>query len=78
MLFKNHKGEAMKKIILTLSTLAVFSSLTASTWTCYRYVNGQPTGGFVKVSADTKEEAEKKAFDKYKELGYNLDYVKCK
>jgi len=44
-----------------------------------RYVDGEPTGGYVKVYADSKYEAEKKALKKYRDdLGYRTDYVKCK
>ena len=68
----------MKKIILALAIFA--TSLIASTkWTCYRYVDGKPTGGVVYVYANSKDEATKKALYKYrKELKYRVDYVDCK
>jgi hypothetical protein len=72
----------MKKLFLTgilLASIGFASNYTfASTWVCYRYVNGEPTGGFIKVEADSKEEAEVKALKEYKKLGYTLDDVKCK
>ena len=72
----------MRKLSIFLATLGglifTFSYSYAKTWTCYRYVDGKPTGGFIKVEAETKEEAEKKSYNKYKkELNYNLDYTKC-
>ena len=65
----------MKKLVL----LGLVSSfMFASTWTCYRYVDSNPTGGFVKVEAYSKYEAEKKALRKYREeLKYKTDFVKC-
>jgi uncharacterized membrane protein len=69
----------MKKVLLGL--LVVLGSVniaSASTYICYRYVNDNPTGGFIKVQADSKSEAEKKSFKKYKKLGYSLDYTECK
>ena len=65
----------MKKILVLV---AAFGFLNASTWTCYRYVNGSPTGGFVKVSASSKQEAQQKAYEKYKKLGYKFDSINCK
>jgi len=53
------------------------SFLLADTWTCYRYVDGSPTGGFVKVQASSKQEAEQKSLKKYKKLGFKVDYTKC-
>ncbi len=71
----------MKKLSIFTAVFGVFmfmfSFSYAKTWTCYRYVNGESTGGFVKVEADTKEEAEKKSYKKYKKLGYEVDYTKC-
>jgi len=66
----------MKKLVL----LGLVSSfMFAVTLTCYRYVDGEATGGFVKVEAYSKYEAEKKALKKYiDDLGYKTDYVKCK
>lgn len=70
----------MKKlIILGMLTSAFISNVFASEWICYRYVDGEATGGYVKVYTDSKYEAEKKALKKYRdELGYKTDYVKCK
>ena len=69
----------MRKIILVVLVSGIFSSLFASKYICYRYVNGEATGGFVKVYADSKSEAEKKSLKKYRdELGYTTDYTKCK
>lgn len=48
------------------------------TFTCYRYVDGKPTGGWINMKADSKEEAEAKAYARFKELGGQVDYAKCK
>jgi hypothetical protein len=66
----------MKKIILAGVVFSTFSFATE--WVCYRYVNGEPTGGFIKVTAQSKQEAHKKAMTKYKDLGYKIDSVNCK
>ena len=66
----------MAKVIIGIMVLG--SLLLADTWTCYRYVDGSPTGGFVKVQASNKQEAEQKSLKKYKKLGYKVDYTKCK
>ena len=55
----------MRKLILVVLVSGIFSSLFASKYICYRYVNGEATGGFVKVYADSKSEAEKKSLKKY-------------
>ncbi len=68
----------MKKLLLASALLAFSSTSFADTWTCYRYVDGGATGGSVKVSANSKSEAERKAYAKYKKLGYRLDHVECK
>ena len=66
----------MAKVII--GSMVLCSLLLADTQTCYRYVDGSPTGGFVKVQASTKQEAEQKSLEKYKKLGYKVDYTKCK
>ena len=66
----------MTKIII--GSMLLGSLLLADTWTCYRYVDGSPTGGFVKVQASSKQEAEQKSLEKYKKLAYRVDYTKCK
>jgi len=49
-----------------------------SKWTCYRYVNGEPTGGVVYVYASDKEDANHKAMDKYQKMHYRIDSVNCR
>lgn len=68
----------MKKISFILILLGLVSNVFASKYICYRYIDGQPTGSFVKIYTDSEYKAEKKAVEKYKDLGYNVDYVKCK
>ena len=65
----------LKEILLVIG---ISGMLSAETWTCYRYVDGGPTGGTVKVEASSKQEAEKKSLEKYKKLGYRIDYTVCK
>ncbi len=69
----------MKKLLAVLPLAFVLNSPAHATMTyeCYAYVDGEPTGGFVKVSADSKSEAEIKAMKKYKEIKVKADYVNC-
>ena len=68
----------MKKIPLILSLALVGEIAFATNFVCYRYVDGKPTGGFLNVKASSQEEAERISKEKYKKLGYSLDYTKCK
>jgi hypothetical protein len=69
----------MKQILIVCSLLLSGTFAHAeSKWTCYRYVDGKPTGGTVSVYASSKEEAARKALEKYKKLGYRIDSVDCK
>ncbi len=70
----------MKKITLGLVVLVALSSMLNASikYECSRYVNGNYEG-FIKIVASNKDEAEKKAYKKYKnELKMKVDYVKCK
>lgn len=78
----------MKKLLLAAVLLSLtsvsqaapshpYTSQAASTYTCYRYVDGRPSGGFVKISADSKSEAEAKALAWYQKEGMKVDYVVC-
>jgi len=70
----------MRKIILGLVALVTLSSMANASlkYECSRYVGGDYKG-FIKVVANSKEEAEKKAYAKYKyDLKIKADYVKCK
>lgn len=69
----------MKKLLIVAIVLLVFASIAyAYKFTCYRYVNGHPTGGWISVEADSVEEAESKAYARFKELGGQIDYCKCR
>ena len=68
----------MKKIVMLYSILAFASTANATTYTCYRYSNGEPTGTWIKISANSRSEAEKKAYKRMKEIGGHVDFVKCK
>lgn len=68
----------MKKLLIAGIALLLFASIVyAAKFTCYRYVNGHPTGGWISVEADSKSEAEAKAYARFKELGGQIDYCKC-
>jgi hypothetical protein len=68
----------MKKLLLLSAALFAFSSASyASTYECYRYVGGHPTGTWISVKADSKSEAESIAFARFKELGGQVDSVNC-
>lgn len=44
---------------------------------CWAYKNGKPFK-MVHVLAKSKAEAEEKAWEKFKNLGINPDYINCK
>ena len=60
-------------IMMAFSTIAF-----GQRYECYRYVDGHPTGSFVNITADNKEEAEIKAMKKLKKLGGRVTGTKCK
>jgi len=67
------RGEnEMKKIILAFALMMMAS---ASSYECYRYVNGSPTGTWIKVQASSKSEAE--AYARFKGFGGRIDSVNC-
>ena len=68
----------MKKLLLvTVLLVGVMSMANAKTYECYRYVNGSPTGTWVKVKASSKDEATSKAMAKFKDLGGRVDSANC-
>lgn len=70
----------MKKSVIVFLVLAGLSSAAQAglKYKCSRYVNGEWKGQ-TSVFADNKKEAERKAYEKYKnELRLKVDYVKCK
>ena len=70
----------MKKLILSSVAIATISSIANASikYECSRYVGGDYKG-FIKVVANSKDEAEKKAYTKYKdELKMKVDHVKCR
>lgn len=71
----------MKKSHLTIigaALLLASSASFASTYTCYRLVDGKPTGGFVKIEASSTDQANDRAKEKYKDLQYRFDGVDCR
>ena len=68
----------MRKLLLGLVlVMGLVSASNAKTYKCYRYVNGSPTGTWIKVQASDKSEASSKAYDRFKELGGRVDSVNC-
>ena len=67
----------MKKIVLALALMMMTSASYASSYECYRYVNGSPTGTWIKIQASSKSDAESKAYARFKELGGKVDSVNC-
>ncbi len=67
----------MKKIILILLLAMSSSSFASMSYECWRYVKGKPQG-YVTVSADSKSEAEKKAYQKFKDIGKKFENIECK
>ena len=72
----------MKKTVAvacTLMSMMAFSTVAfGQRYECYRYVDGHPTGSFVNITADTKEEATIKAMKKLKKLGGRVTSTNCK
>jgi len=73
----------MKKLVLSVLGMAACLLATApafaeSTYECWRYLNGHPTGaGYINVRANSKSEAETKALQRFRELGGQMDSVRC-
>jgi len=66
-----------KLLIASLLLTGVWSSLNAKYYECYRYVNGSPTGTWIKVQASSKSQASEKAYTRFKELGGKVTSVNC-
>ncbi len=66
----------MKKILITVFILAFASTSYAGAHKCYRYVNGKATT-YTMIEANSKSEAERKAYKQFKKSGGPVDYVKC-
>jgi len=69
----------MNKLFLVALVAGVFaSSANASmSYECWMYKDGKPWV-YTMISANSKVEAESKAVGKFRELGRNGDYIKCK
>ena len=68
----------MKKLLLgSVLLIGLVSVSHAKYYECYRYVNGSPTGTWIKVQASNKSEASSKAYNRFKELGGRVDSVNC-
>lgn len=69
----------MKKlnIILFAGLMCASTASFATTFKCYRFEGGSPTGTWIKVEANSKSEAADKAMQEYRSMGKNVDYVEC-
>lgn len=67
----------MKQVLALTILMMMASASYARTYKCYRHFNGHSAGTWVKVKADSKSEAEYKAYSKFKELGVRVDSVNC-
>lgn len=69
----------MKKLILSVAMIAGLASAANAGYgyECSRYVKGD-WKGYVKVTADSKTEAEYKARLKWEKMGKRVDSVNCK
>ena len=74
-----HGDTPMKKSAIVFLVLAGLSGAAQAglSYECSRYLNGEYKG-FIKVTADNKQEAERKAYQKYRELRLKVDYVRCR
>ena len=79
MMFKN-RGSVVVAAWIVLLTLFTWRTASADpyTYTCYRYVAGHPTGGWITVRASSKDAAEARAYRRVKELGGQVDHAECK
>jgi hypothetical protein len=75
------QGKVKMSKSIALAIPLIFLPLTASAsmkYECSRYVNGEYKG-YTTVVADSKSQAEKKAYKKFtNKLGKKVDTVKCK
>lgn len=69
----------MKKLVAIFLITAFYSSSAVASlkYECWRYVSGS-SEGMTNFTANSKAEAEKLAFKKFKKIGKKVDYVKCK
>ena len=69
----------MKKVLIAIMAVGILSSTLSAgmKYECWVYKDGHPWK-MTYVVADNKSEAESKAVVKFKELGRNGDYIKCK
>jgi len=67
----------MKRLLLIFALFAFSSASYASNFRCHGYDNGNPIGSYVKVSADSKDEAYSKAMAKFKKIGTYVASVRC-
>lgn len=77
-----HGDTQMKKSVIVFLVLAGLAGLSGAAqaglkYECSRYLNGEYQG-YITVIANNKQEAERKAYEKYRELRLKVDYVRCK
>lgn len=71
----------MKKIVLSISTIAIFAfnsaAMASMSYECWTHPGGHPDK-MVHVSANSKSEAESLAIDKFINIGVKPEAVSCK
>ena len=69
----------MKKVIVTIMALGMMASAANAgmKYECWMYKDGKPWK-MTYLVADSKSQAESKAVAKFRDLGRNGDYIKCK
>ena len=71
----------MKKILMFVAVVGLLASSVGSAfadsrYTCYRH-HGGTSHGSIEVRAGSEGEAEKKAYERFKEMGYQIDRASC-
>ncbi len=69
----------MKKVLVAVMALGMLASVANAgmKYECWTYKGGKPWK-MTYVVADNKSQAESKAVVKFRDLGRNGDYIKCK
>ena len=68
----------MRKLLLvSMVLMGLVTMSNAKIYKCYRYVNGNPVGNWVKVKASSKGDAYSIAMAKFRDLGVKADSTNC-
>jgi len=68
----------IKLLLIAFGFVGMIGSASAEmSYECWTYLNGHPDK-MTHVSANNKQEAERIAPDKFRDLGAKFEYIKCK